>query len=148
MSNVDGASRVGLRICPGFAFNDVADPDPEDIKSHPLGSRTEHYYRCRRCGISRALHQHGYMPCSRAMPRVPRKTFLTSTLGRARAAKFLAREKAKIQSKTGARAPAATATEEVKRRRKAYRDEYYKRPAVVARKKAQAKRRQKSRPSC
>ncbi|NIB38017.1 alkene reductase [Pseudomaricurvus alkylphenolicus] len=30
MAAVDGAERVGLRICPGFPFNDVKDPDPEE----------------------------------------------------------------------------------------------------------------------
>jgi len=30
MASVRGAERVGLRICPGFAFNDVRDPDPEE----------------------------------------------------------------------------------------------------------------------
>jgi N-ethylmaleimide reductase len=30
MASVKGAPRVGLRICPGFAFNDVQDPDPQD----------------------------------------------------------------------------------------------------------------------
>ena len=30
MSAVKGAARVGLRICPGFAFNDVKDPDPQE----------------------------------------------------------------------------------------------------------------------
>ena len=29
MASVRGAERVGLRICPGFAFNDVKDPDPQ-----------------------------------------------------------------------------------------------------------------------
>lgn len=30
MSSVDGAGRVGLRICPGFPFNDVKDPNPQE----------------------------------------------------------------------------------------------------------------------
>lgn len=29
MCSVDGADRVGLRICPGFPFNDVKDPNPQ-----------------------------------------------------------------------------------------------------------------------
>lgn len=44
MAGVRGADRVGLRICPGFTFNDVADPNPwdtfqgllESIKHLPL----------------------------------------------------------------------------------------------------------------
>jgi N-ethylmaleimide reductase len=30
MCGVDGADKVGLRICPGFAFNDVKDPNPQE----------------------------------------------------------------------------------------------------------------------
>ena len=30
MASVQGAGRVGLRVCPGFAFNDVKDPAPQD----------------------------------------------------------------------------------------------------------------------
>lgn len=30
MASVDGADRVGIRICPGFPFNDVKDPDPQE----------------------------------------------------------------------------------------------------------------------
>ncbi|MCX2983058.1 alkene reductase [Halieaceae bacterium IMCC14734] len=30
MASVDGADRVGIRICPGFPFNDVKDPDPKE----------------------------------------------------------------------------------------------------------------------
>ena len=30
MASVRGAEYVGLRICPGFAFNDVKDPDPRE----------------------------------------------------------------------------------------------------------------------
>ncbi len=30
MASVRGAEYVGLRICPGFAFNDVRDPDPQE----------------------------------------------------------------------------------------------------------------------
>ncbi len=30
MSMVDGADKVGVRICPGFPFNDVKDPNPKE----------------------------------------------------------------------------------------------------------------------
>lgn len=30
MASVQGAEKVGLRICPGFAFNDVKDPNPQE----------------------------------------------------------------------------------------------------------------------
>ncbi len=30
MASVDGADRVGLRVCPGFPFNDVKDPNPKE----------------------------------------------------------------------------------------------------------------------
>ena len=30
MASVRGAEYVGLRICPGFAFNDVKDPNPQE----------------------------------------------------------------------------------------------------------------------
>jgi N-ethylmaleimide reductase len=36
MSSVAGADKVGLRICPGFPFNDVKDPDPQGTFEHLL----------------------------------------------------------------------------------------------------------------
>lgn len=38
MAGVDGADRVGLRICPGNPFNDLADEDPEETFSALLGA--------------------------------------------------------------------------------------------------------------
>ena len=37
MCSVDGADRVGLRVCPGFPFNDVKDPDPQETFTRLLG---------------------------------------------------------------------------------------------------------------
>jgi N-ethylmaleimide reductase len=37
MAAVDGASRVGFRICPGNPFNDLSDANPEETFRHFLG---------------------------------------------------------------------------------------------------------------
>ena len=45
MAGVDGADRVGLRICPGNPFNDLTDDDPAETFGallaavDPLGAR-------------------------------------------------------------------------------------------------------------
>ncbi len=36
MAGVDGADKVGMRICPGFLFNDVKDPNPAETFEHLL----------------------------------------------------------------------------------------------------------------
>ena len=36
MCSVAGADKVGLRICPGFPFNDVKDPNPQATFEHLL----------------------------------------------------------------------------------------------------------------
>lgn len=38
MASVQGADKVGLRICPGFAFNDVKDPNPQETFEALLNS--------------------------------------------------------------------------------------------------------------